>query len=147
MVETEGGPRHRTADNKDQPQAWLLGGQKVRPENRSLILEVIVRVLFHTIIVVSLYLLFAGHNLPGGGFAGGLVAGIALAVRYLAGGRDELLEAVPFDAGKLLGGGMVRVNNEPETRRGRQLVNGDVVTVASQSARVSDGSTPDDFPW
>lgn len=70
-------------------------------------LEVIVRVLFHTIIVVSIYLLFAGHNLPGGGFAGGLVAGMALVMRYVAGGRYELGAAAPTDAGRLLGAGML----------------------------------------
>ncbi len=75
--------------------AWLVGGQRVRPENRSIILEVIVRILFHSIIIVSLYLLFAGHNLPGGGFAGGLVAGMALVMRYVAGGRYELGAAAP----------------------------------------------------
>jgi multicomponent Na+:H+ antiporter subunit A len=67
---------------------------------------VIVRILFHTIIVVSIYLLFAGHNLPGGGFAGGLVAGMALVMRYVAGGRYELGAAAPTDAGRLLGAGM-----------------------------------------
>lgn len=86
--------------------AWLVGGQRVRPENRSIMLEVIVRILFHTIIIVSLYLLFAGHNLPGGGFAGGLVAGMALVMRYVAGGRYELGAAAPTDAGRLLGVGM-----------------------------------------
>ena len=35
---------------------------------------------------------------------------------------------------------------QPETRRGRQLVNGDVVTVAAQSARVSDGARPTTSP-
>ena len=49
--------------------------------------------------VFSLYLLFAGHNEPGGGFAGGLVAGLALVLRYLAGGRYELGEAAPVDPG------------------------------------------------
>jgi len=51
------------------------------------------------------------------------------------------------DAKALLAAGMVRVNGTPETRRGRQLVNGEVVSVAAQAARVADGSTPDDFPW
>jgi ribosome-associated protein len=32
---------------------------------------------------------------------------------------------------------MVRVNGEVETRRGRQLAKGDVVTVAARSARVT----------
>lgn len=73
------------------------------------VLEMITRLLFPIMMLVSIYLLAVGHNLPGGGFAGGLVAGIALAVRYLAGGRDELIEAVPFDAGKLLGAGMAIV--------------------------------------
>jgi multicomponent Na+:H+ antiporter subunit A len=57
-------------------------------------------------VIVSLYLLFAGHNLPGGGFAGGLVAGMALVMRYVAGGRYELGAAAPADAGRLLGVGM-----------------------------------------
>lgn len=51
------------------------------------------------------------------------------------------------EAKNLLAGGVVKVNGVPETRRGRTLVNGDLVQVAAQSARVADGSTPDDFPW
>ena len=65
-----------------------------------------VRVVFHAVLIGSIYLLFAGHNAPGGGFAGGLVAGLALVLRYLAGGRYELGEAVPIDAGKILGLGL-----------------------------------------
>ncbi|MEI2269788.1 Na+/H+ antiporter subunit A [Microbacterium sp. No. 7] len=107
LVETADGPRPRSTAPGSTRQAWLVGGLKVKPENRSLLLEVIVRVLFHSIIVVSVYLLFAGHNLPGGGFAGGLVAGTALVMRYVAGGRWELGAAAPTDAGRLLGAGMV----------------------------------------
>ncbi|MBN9176834.1 MAG: Na+/H+ antiporter subunit A [Microbacterium sp.] len=106
LVETDEGPRPRSTQPGSTRQAWLVGGQRVKPENRSILLEVIVRVLFHTIIVVSIYLLFAGHNLPGGGFAGGLVAGMALVMRYIAGGRYELGAAAPTDAGRLLGAGM-----------------------------------------
>ncbi|MBN9153802.1 MAG: Na+/H+ antiporter subunit A [Microbacterium sp.] len=105
LVETDRGLRSQSADTGGH-RAWLVGGQRVRPENRSIMLEVIVRILFHTIIVVSLYLLFAGHNLPGGGFAGGLVAGMALVMRYIAGGRYELGAAAPTDAGRFLGVGM-----------------------------------------
>jgi multicomponent Na+:H+ antiporter subunit A len=88
-------------------QSWLLAGRTIREENRSLLLEVLVRLLFHPAIVFSVFLLFAGHNAPGGGFAGGLLAGLALVARYLAGGRYELAEAVPIDAGKLLGSGIL----------------------------------------
>ena len=77
------------------------------PERRSVVLEVVTRILFHTIVVFSVYLLFSGHNEPGGGFAGGLVAGLALVLRYLAGGRYELGEAAPVDPGLLLGAGLL----------------------------------------
>jgi multicomponent Na+:H+ antiporter subunit A len=63
--------------------------------------------VFHSIIVYGVYLLLAGHNHPGGGFAAGIVTGIALVVRYLAGGKYELDEAAPIDAGILMGGGLV----------------------------------------
>jgi multicomponent Na+:H+ antiporter subunit A len=106
LVETEEGVRPRGEASGTQRMAWLVGGQRVRPENRSILLEVIVRILFHSIIIVSLYVLFAGHNLPGGGFAGGLIAGMALVMRYVAGGRYELGAAAPTDAGRLLGVGM-----------------------------------------
>lgn len=88
---------------------WLLAGRTLAPANRSIVLEVVVRMIFHALIVLSLYLLFAGHNLPGGGFAAGLVAGLALIARYLAGGRYELAEAVRVDAGRLLGAGLALV--------------------------------------
>lgn len=57
---------------------------------RSLIFDATVRLVFDGALVVSLYLLFSGHNQPGGGFVGGLVAGAAIALRYLAGGLDEV---------------------------------------------------------
>src|SRR5699024_12820606 len=62
-------------------QPWIVAGATLAPERRSIIFEVVTRLIFHAIIVVSLYLLLAGHNLPGGGFAGGLLAGIAFAIR------------------------------------------------------------------
>ena len=85
---------------------WLRAGRTVAPHRRSVIFEVVVRLLFHTMIVYSVFLLFSGHNQPGGGFAAGLVTGIALVVRYLAGGRYELGEAAPVQPGVLLGTGL-----------------------------------------
>lgn len=88
-------------------QRWLAAGATLAPRRRSLMFEVGTRLIFPSMILLSVYLLFAGHNHPGGGFAGGLTAGIALAVRYLAAGRYELGEALPIQAGYLLGGGLV----------------------------------------
>ncbi len=85
---------------------WLRAGSTLAPQRRSVIFEVVVRLLFHTMVVYSVFLLFSGHNQPGGGFAAGLVTGIALTVRYLAGGRYELGEAAPVQPGLLLGTGL-----------------------------------------
>lgn len=41
---------------------------------RSLMLEVAGRTLYWLLLAVSLWVLYRGHNLPGGGFIGGLVA-------------------------------------------------------------------------
>ncbi|MDY5139700.1 MnhB domain-containing protein, partial [Actinotignum timonense] len=46
-----------------------------------MMLQIGTRLVFHTILIISLFFLFAGHNMPGGGFAGGLLAGIALTLR------------------------------------------------------------------
>jgi multicomponent Na+:H+ antiporter subunit A len=109
-VVPEGGSTVQIGDSTEgDRRAWLLAGRKIAPQNRSILLEVVVRLIFHAIIVVSIYLLFAGHNTPGGGFAGGLVAGFAFVARYLAGGRYELGAAAPLDAGKLLGAGLLTV--------------------------------------
>ncbi len=64
---------------------------------RSVVLETVVRLAFHTVLVFGLYLLFAGHNQPGGGFIGGLVSGSAFILRYVAGGRAEIRSSVPVD--------------------------------------------------
>ncbi|MBM6589770.1 Na+/H+ antiporter subunit A [Brevibacterium sp. RIT 803] len=87
--------------------SWLIAGRTLAPRNRSIILEVTARLVFHAVLIFSLYLLFAGHNDPGGGFAGGLVAGLALVVRYLAGGKFELAEAARFTPSGMLGTGMI----------------------------------------
>ncbi|HIW99776.1 MAG TPA: Na+/H+ antiporter subunit A [Candidatus Nesterenkonia stercoripullorum] len=87
-------------------EAWLVAGRTLAPEHRSIIFEVVTRLMFHAIVLLSIYLLLAGHNSPGGGFAGGLLAGLALILRYLAGGRYELEAAIPVSAGALMGWGL-----------------------------------------
>ncbi|MET4158347.1 Na+/H+ antiporter subunit A [Agromyces sp. PvR057] len=101
------GETDAAAEAASTRQTWLLAGRTISPRNRSILIEVLVRLLFHPAIVVSVFLLFVGHNAPGGGFAGGLLAGLALVARYLAGGRYELGEAAPVDAGRLLGTGLL----------------------------------------
>lgn len=73
----------------------------------SLVLDTVTRVAFHTVGAFSLYLLFAGHNAPGGGFVGGLVAGAALVLRYAGRGRQGVREVVPLRHEALLGAGLL----------------------------------------
>lgn len=69
---------------------------------RSSIVAVGVRVVSPLAIVLAVFLFFAGHNQPGGGFAAGLVLGSVVALRKLAGLGS------PFDAITLLSvGGVV----------------------------------------
>ena len=74
---------------------------------RSLILDVVVRLVFHSAFLLGLFLLFTGHNRPGGGFVGGLVAGAAISLRYVAGGIDEVRDTLPLRPWTLLGLGLV----------------------------------------
>lgn len=73
---------------------------------RSLILETSVEALFHTALLFSLFLLFAGHNAPGGGFVGGLVAGAAFVLRYLDGDVAEVRRLAPVSPQVFLGTGV-----------------------------------------
>lgn len=86
---------------------WLATGvESETAQNRSLMVDVATRLLFPCMMALSAYFFFAGHNAPGGGFAGGLVASLAFTLRYLAGGRAELEEALPIDASRILGAGL-----------------------------------------
>lgn len=52
----------------------------------SIILATVSRLLTGLLLVFSVFLLLRGHNLPGGGFAGGLVAACAVVLHALANG-------------------------------------------------------------
>jgi multicomponent K+:H+ antiporter subunit A len=47
---------------------------------------VIMRAMFPVTLVLSLYLLLRGHNLPGGGFVAGITLAVGLILQYMAGG-------------------------------------------------------------
>lgn len=74
---------------------------------RSVILDLCVRAEFHTLILVSLYFLFSGHNQPGGGFSGGLVASCAFCLLYVAGGEPAVHRVMKVRPTTFLGLGML----------------------------------------
>ncbi len=69
------------------------------------ILETGTRAVFHTILLFSIYMLFAGHNAPGGGFIGGLIAASALMLRALSEGADDVRRLIPVEAEAVMGVG------------------------------------------
>ena len=91
---------------------------------RSLVLDTSIRLVYHPLLVLSLYLLVAGHNQPGGGFVGGLVAAIGIALRFIAGGLDEVRAALPVQPWHLLGAGLLTAAG---TALGPVLLGGDVL--------------------
>lgn len=73
---------------------------------RSFILETLVDLIVRTALVFSIFLLFSGHNSPGGGFVAGLVFGISMVLKYTSGGTEGMREILPVSAETLFGAGL-----------------------------------------
>lgn len=76
-------------------------------ERPSAILDAGITVASGPILVFSLFLLAAGHNQPGGGFAGGLVAGVAILLAWAGGGTELVRRIVPLRSSALMGTGLL----------------------------------------
>ncbi len=72
----------------------------------SLILSTTARAIMPLTLVFSVYLLMRGHNAPGGGFVGGLVAAVAFALASLAEGVGTARRALRVDPHLLLAVGL-----------------------------------------
>lgn len=73
---------------------------------RSLILPTAARFLLPLLLLFSLFLLLRGHNEPGGGFAGGLVAAAAFALYAMAYDVPTARRALRVDPRALIGLGL-----------------------------------------
>lgn len=73
----------------------------------SYVFRTIVRLSFFVINVLAIYLLLRGHNLPGGGFIGGLATAISLVLLSLALGLKEIHRVMRFDPVRVAAGGLV----------------------------------------
>ena len=72
----------------------------------SLILRTATRLLLAVLLLFSVFLLLRGHDLPGGGFIGGLVAASALALYALAFGSSAAATLLPVGPRPLMGVGL-----------------------------------------
>jgi multicomponent Na+:H+ antiporter subunit B len=74
---------------------------------RGLILPTATTWLMPVLLLFSLFLLLRGHNEPGGGFAGGLVAAAAFVLLSVASGVSVARRALPVDPRSLIGVGLL----------------------------------------
>ena len=72
----------------------------------SIILSTVSRLLVWLLLLFSVFLLLRGHNFPGGGFAGGLVAASAVVLHALAGGFPAARRLLVLDPRTIMGLGL-----------------------------------------
>ncbi|MBL6956136.1 MAG: Na+/H+ antiporter subunit B [Chlorobium phaeobacteroides] len=73
----------------------------------SVILATASRYLLILLLMFSVFLLLRGHNEPGGGFTGGLVAAAAYALYFIANGIDAARTIVRFDPLRIMAAGLL----------------------------------------
>lgn len=79
----------------------------MRPRTNSVILSTAARYLLPLMILFSIFVLMRGHNQPGGGFVGGLVASAALALYAIAYDVQGAREVLRIDPRRLIGFGLM----------------------------------------
>lgn len=73
----------------------------------SVILSTVSRLITGLLLMFSVFLLIRGHNLPGGGFVGGLVAGSAFVLQMLAEGPRSARHLLGIDPVRLIAIGLI----------------------------------------
>jgi multicomponent Na+:H+ antiporter subunit B len=73
----------------------------------SLLLRTTVRVTVPLLLIFSLYVMLRGHNAPGGGFVGGLVAAAAFGLIALSEGYREARKVLRFPPRVVQGSGLL----------------------------------------
>ncbi len=72
----------------------------------SLIFSTLVRLLLPVLLIISIAVMYRGHNLPGGGFIGGLVAAAAIILVAMAEGRPRAVQVLRVEPTSLLVAGI-----------------------------------------
>ena len=81
-------------------------GRSWNPDAHPTILATFARLLLPLALLVSVFILLRGHQLPGGGFIAGLITAVALISQYLANGIAWTQSRLPIDAARLAGSGL-----------------------------------------
>lgn len=72
----------------------------------SIIFRTVAPLIVATMLVFSVYICLRGHNEPGGGFIGGLIAASAIAILGMASSAAEARKALRFDPLNIAGFGV-----------------------------------------
>jgi len=74
---------------------------------RNIILERIVNLFLYIMVGFALFLLFRGHNRPGGGFIGGIIAAAGFLLYGIVFGSEKVLEKIRINPRYIMGGGLL----------------------------------------
>ena len=75
-------------------------------DGHPMMLAVLSQSLLPIALLVSAYIFFRGHNMPGGGFIAGLITSVAIIQQYIAHGVDWMKHRVKVDYQILIGSGI-----------------------------------------
>ena len=82
-------------------------GRPWATERHSLLLSTVSQSLLPLAVMVSIYIFFRGHNLPGGGFIAGLVTAVAIILQYIAQGVDWVKQRMNIEYQRVVAIGLL----------------------------------------
>lgn len=98
QVQADGAVAGAAVTGRVQPRAggdWLL------------VPFTLTRLVFPAMLIVALFLLLRGHDLPGGGFSAGMVVAIAIILQYIIAGTDWTEDRLRLRPQLWIGGGLL----------------------------------------
>ena len=82
-------------------------GRRWSTERHPMLLAIVSQGLLPLALMVSVYIFFRGHNLPGGGFIAGLITAVAIILQYVAKGVDWVKPRLPIPYDNLIAAGLL----------------------------------------
>jgi multicomponent K+:H+ antiporter subunit A len=82
-------------------------GRRWAADRHPLLLAVVSQALLPLALLVSVYIFFRGHNLPGGGFVAGLITAVAMILQYVAQGVDWVKPRLKLEYSSLIAAGIL----------------------------------------
>jgi len=92
---------------RDQGGAALHGDAERPVADWLLVPFTLTRLLFPVMLIVAVFLLLRGHDLPGGGFSAGMVVAIAILLQYMTGGTEWTEDRLRLRPPLWLGAGLL----------------------------------------